>query len=115
MLAPLEGLRVPADDADLAADIRDLRREVVRLQALCDDQRRQLDEYASGTAIIDLGRKLMEFAEANTQLREAAVRAVRLERALVAAGAETSRLTAERDALRRRLQMRPAMVTTGEA
>lgn len=124
MLAPLEDCRILADDLDEAAEIRDLRRalresrlrlrrsawqstrqiaalnaEVSRLQALSEEQRRQLAEYASGAAIVDIGRKLMDLVEANDRLRATAQRVGLIERALAAACVERQHLAAERDAL----------------
>ncbi|MBI2306383.1 MAG: hypothetical protein HYU78_03690 [Rhodocyclales bacterium] len=128
MLAPLKDRSVLADEAPEAREIRDLRRalrasrlrlrrsalhstrqimalnaEVSRLQALSDGQARQIERYASGTVIVDLGRKLSALAEANDRLRDAARRATMLERALGIADAECRRLSAERDALAREL------------
>lgn len=128
MLAPLEDRRALADEAPEARELHDLRRalrasrlrlrrsalqstrqitalnaEVTRLQSLCDSQAQQIARYASGTVIVDLGRKLTALSEANDRLRDAAQRGIVLERALGIADAECRRLSAERDALAREL------------
>lgn len=127
MLAPLEDRSILARDADADADaarrrparadrrggrqILALRAGIARLTALCKRQQRQLDDYASGVPIVELGRKLMELDEANRQLRGTALRAVKLERILELSRAECQRLIAERDALARELHRLLAAAT----
>ena len=121
MLAPLEDRSVlerEEDEADaLRREIDALRRErefdrrvglqrvaaltgeLDSLRARCDEQARQIAAYASGEAVVGLGRRLMELSAANDGLREAAARARTLQAVLAATHDEFRRLAAERDAL----------------
>jgi cell division protein FtsB len=121
MLAPLEDRSVlerEEDEADaLRRELDALRRErefdrrigqqriaalsgeLDRLRARCDEQARQIAAYASGEAVVGLGRRLMELSAANEGLRGAAARAGTLQALLAATHEEFRRLAAERDAL----------------
>lgn len=121
MLAPLEDRSVLEREEDEAEALRReldaLRRgrefdrrigqqriaalsgELDRLRARCDEQERQIATYASGEAVVGLGRRLMELSAANEGLRETAVRAVALQLLLAATRDEVLRIAAERDAL----------------
>lgn len=79
--------------------IAGLSEEVLRLRALCEEQRQQLAAYASGEVIVGLGRRLMALSAANDGLRDAVERERVLRNSLDAARAECRRLVAERDAL----------------
>lgn len=89
-------------DFDLRTSVRRiaaLSDEVARLRALCEEQRQQIVAYASGEAIVSLGRRLMALSAANDGLREAAERARTLQALLDATRDEYRRLAAERDTL----------------
>lgn len=76
-----------------------LTAEVEHLQKICERQSVQIARYASGTVVVDLGRRLMELSLANERLIEEARRAAVLERALGMSEAERQRLLRERDAM----------------
>ncbi|MFC5300756.1 hypothetical protein [Azospira restricta] len=118
MLAPLEDRSILARAGDETRSGRRrgprrpaLHAELARLRALCERQQRQLEGYAAGLPIVELGRKLMELSEANRLLRGDALRAVKLARILELSRTECLRLHAERDALARELhRLRTAAV-----
>lgn len=94
--------RIAAQEAELAA----LR----TAQAESGDLRERLAVFESGTAMVDMGRRLMSLTAANEQLRVAAERSRALEASLKevegkasALAREHDELAAERDALERLL------------
>lgn len=82
-----------------------LNSELSRQQTLGATYRRQLAQYESGAAIIELGRRLMRLSDANQQLKSVAHRVWTLEKTVAAAHAEYQRVVAERDALARQLHL----------
>lgn len=86
-----------------ARQVMTLKAELAHLQLQCDRQCVQIARYASGTVIVDLGRKLMALSEANARLIEDSRRAVMLERVLGVTDAELRRVSRERDALAEQL------------
>ncbi len=89
--------------------------EVARLRGVCEAQRRQLDAYASGEAVISLGRRLMALSAANDGLRAAAEQARTLQAQLAAAHDDCRRLADERDALAAGTAMPAGKASAGEA
>jgi len=77
--------------------------EINRLAALYQSARLRLTELESGQAVIELGRQLLAFSEANEQLSEAARQLWRLDKSLEAAHEECARLAGERDQALHRL------------
>lgn len=117
MLAPLEGrsilnsggseVDVRRCESGLLSDpleaggerIAALAGELDCLRSRCAMQERRIAAYASGEAVVALGRRLMELSAANDGLRETAARAVALQSLLAATRDEVLRIAAERDAL----------------
>ena len=113
--------RLAADNRNLRSALRQSRREqkrqaaefarsnvaqsneISRLQTLLAAAQERIVQLEAGPAIIELGARLMELSEANTQLVEAARRAWTLDRTLCAARHECQRLACERDAALQRL------------
>lgn len=75
-----------------------LNAEIVRLEARNEVDRRRLERYESGVAIVELGRQLMRLSENNARLAEAAGRVWALERRVAELEGESRRQAAERDA-----------------
>ncbi len=86
-----------------ARRIMALHAETDRLRAICERQAQQIERYATGAVIVDLGRKLMALSEANARLVEDSRRAVVLEKVLGLSEAERQRLARERDGMAREL------------
>ncbi|MBK8524971.1 MAG: hypothetical protein IPL58_13445 [Betaproteobacteria bacterium] len=80
-----------------------LQAELAHLQAKCERQEVQIARYASGSVVVDLGRKLMALSDANARLIDDSRRAVMLERVLGVSDAELRRVSRERDALAEQL------------
>ena len=80
-----------------------LQVELAHLQAKCERQEVQIARYASGSVVVDLGRKLMALSDANARLIDDSRRAVMLERVLGVSDAELRRVSRERDALAEQL------------
>lgn len=76
-----------------------LNAEVSRLQQLCHRYEQQLEDYASGVAIVELGQSLMRLSENNERLKQAAHRVWLLEKNLDAAHDACQQLAVERDTL----------------
>lgn len=86
-----------------ARKLGEQRSEIARLETLCRQYRKRIDELESGQAIVELGQQLMTLKHANEQLLAAAQRVWYLDKTICAAHRECERLARERDTLARRL------------
>ena len=86
-----------------ARQVMALNAEIVRLQQCCERQAQQIERYATGAVIVDLGRRLMALSEANARLIYDSRRAAVLEKVLGLSEAERQRLARERDGMAREL------------
>lgn len=86
-----------------ARQVMALNAEIVRLQQCCERRAQQLERYATGGVIVDLGRRLMALSEANARLIDDSRRATVLEKVLGLSEAEQQRLARERDRMAREL------------
>ena len=83
--------------------ISHLNAEVTRLQAICSNYEVQLECYASGVAIVELGQALMRLTDNNERLLNSAHRVWLLEKNIDAAHSECQKLATERDTLAQQL------------
>lgn len=94
-------------EAELAA-LRDARAEAAAL-------RERLAFFESGTAMVDMGRRLMQLTASNAQLLAAAERSRSLEASLGEAAAKAAMLARERDTLAAERDALERLLLAGEA
>jgi len=92
-------LRLRCSALQGALQVMAMNAEIVRLKKCCQRQAQQIERYASGAVVVDLGRKLMSLAEANARLIDDSRRATVLEKVLGLSEAERRRLARERDGM----------------